>query len=132
MPEPMPTGDVHRVEVPARPEQLERVGADTAGEVAMERRHHLEAALGRDDAGMLARLLEVAAVLDQLGAEAAHGGVLLAAVAVRHEDHDRHAERPAGVGEALAVVAARRRDDACDVRPLAPQAIEVDESARAP
>ena len=42
--------------------------------------------------GVLARLLEVAAVLDQLGAEAAHRGVLLGAVAVRHEDRDGHAE----------------------------------------
>ena len=60
----------------------------------------------------LGGLVVVAAGLDELGTEAAHRGVLLGVVAVRHADHDRHAELRAGPREARAVVAARRRDDA--------------------
>ena len=59
-------------------------------------------------AGMLESILEVAAMHHQIGAEGAHGGVLLAAVALGH--HHRHplAGLPRGIGDGLAVIAARR------------------------
>jgi hypothetical protein len=120
---------VHGVELRHGREQLEAVRGHAAGEVGMERWHHLEPALGRNRGGVLASLLEVPAVLDHLGAEPSHRGVLLGAVAVRHEDHDRHPVRAAGVGEALAVVAARGGDDPGDVWTLAHQTLEVDQPA---
>ena len=76
----------------------------------MEGGHGDEAAFGGDPHRLLARRLEVVAVLDELGAERAHRRVLLGRIAARHEDAHREPGARAGEGEALAVVAARRRD----------------------
>src|SRR3989304_3471908 len=72
---------------------------------------------GREPRGTLARLVEVPAVLDQLGAECPHRGVLLGAVAARHEDHAARPGARAGEREALAVVAARRAAPAANPGP---------------
>jgi len=57
------------------------------------------------------RRLEILAVLDQLGAESAHRGVLLRAVAVGDHDDGAQSVPPGGEGHRLAVVAARGGDD---------------------
>ncbi len=116
MPEPWPIGDVEDVEIGARRQQLERVGRNAEHEVAMKGGHGDEAAFGGDPHRFLARRLEVVAVLDELGAERAHRRVLLARIAARNIDAHREPGARAGEGEALAVVAARRRDDAFGVR----------------
>src|SRR5262245_15311178 len=74
-------------------------------------------------------VLEIEAMLDEFGALGAHGGVLLGAIAMRHQN-DRAQTRPArGDRHALAVVAARRRDDARDTGLAALQLVHVDEAA---
>ena len=50
---------------------------------------------------LLARGLKVAPEFDQLGAERAHGGVLLARIALRREDRHLEAGAPPGEGETL-------------------------------
>ncbi len=57
----------------------------------MERRHHVEAGELGAALGFFARRLKVLAMLDQLGAERAHGAVLLDRIAPRHIDHRRNA-----------------------------------------
>ena len=78
---------------------------------------------------LLARGLEVAAELDQLGAERAHCGVLLARIAFRREDRHAKASAPPGESEALAVIAAGRRNEAARRR-LAPQQARRHKSGR--
>src|SRR5256885_2221061 len=58
-----------------------------------------------DGLAVAAGLVEVAAVLGQLGAEGPHGGDLVGVVALGHDEDAAHAEESAGVGERLAVVA---------------------------
>src|SRR6476660_4370578 len=77
----------------------------------MKRRHHPQAAFFCELYCMLARSLKVFAMLDQLGAERAHGGILLAAVAVWHDDGRRHRATRGSEGNRLTMVAARRTDD---------------------
>ncbi len=95
----------------------------------MERGPELEAALFRNLRGALLGLVEIPPVLDELGAERAHGGVLLGRIAVRHHDRDRHVFLRAREGERLAMVAARRGDHALHVRALAREPVEIHEPA---
>ena len=110
-----------------------RVRGDTRAQIGVERRHRLAGrARRRPRAGVLARRLEVDAVLDQLGAEATHRRVLVGAVAVRHDDRDGHARGTTGERQALAVVAAGRADDAADIGPLADEPVDVHQIHRGP
>ena len=70
-------------------EQLGPVAGDAEHDVGVERRDHVQAVARADARGFLARFLEIVAVLDQLHAERAHGGVLLHAVAMRHVHRGR-------------------------------------------
>ena len=69
------------------------------------------------------------AMLDQFGAERAHGCVLLDAVAVGHDDDRRQPDAPRRECHALAVIAAGGRDHAGDIRLLPLQLLHVGESA---
>ena len=102
--------DVEHVEVGVLAHEFEGVGRHAERETAVKGGDHVQPALVREPRGLLARGLEILAVLDQLGSERPHGGVLLARIAVRRDDRDEEAEAPSGEGEALPVVAARRRD----------------------
>ena len=62
--------------------------------------------------GVLEGILEVLPMHDQIGAEGPHGGVLLTAVALGYHDRDPLAGLPGGIGDGLAVIAARRRHHA--------------------
>ena len=66
---------------------------------------------------------------DQLGAQAGHGGVFLAAVAMRNHDGGAPAVAARGKGQRLAVVAAGGRDDAFDIGQTALQCVHVDQAA---
>jgi len=83
----------------------------------------------RRSLGVLEGVLEVRAVLDEVGAESAHGGILFSAVAVRHYERRLDAMPPRGESNALAVIAASRGDDGLDFGMLTSQVVEVNESA---
>src|SRR5262249_44449295 len=109
--------------------ELERIARDSHGEVAVEGRHRMEPALAREIAGVLESRLEVVPVLDELAALGAHGRILLAAVALRHHDDRAKTDTAAGEGDALAMVAAGRRDDASDLGFAPLELGHVDETA---
>ena len=67
--------------------------------------HDLEAALGTEQARVLAGGLEVVAVHHELGTEAQHCRVLVRAVAIGNDDRDSDPRRSPRKGKALAVVA---------------------------
>ena len=96
-------------------EELKRVSGDAADQWRAEGRKPVEAARLGQLAGVVAGGVEVVAVLDKLGAQGLHGGVLFPVVAVRHDDGRGHGEPLGGEGDALAVVAARRRDNTRDI-----------------
>ena len=110
-------------------QQLERVGRDAEREIAVEGRHGVQPARLCEPHGLLARILEILAVFDQLRAERAHRGVLLARIAVRDDNRHREAGAPSGEGEALAVIAARRRDQAFRLRRAAHERVYIGEAA---
>ena len=61
-----------------RPKELERVSAHAGDELRLERADEPQRLLARASAaGMPARLVEIAAMLDELGAEGAHRFVLV-------------------------------------------------------
>ena len=120
--------NIDRVELTRCAEQLVGVRGDTTTQLAIERGHSFEATLLGDHHRMLECGLEVDAVFDQLGTEAAHRRVLVGAVAVRHDDGDRHTCSPTGERKALAMIAAGCGDDTANGRPLACQSIDVDQS----
>src|SRR2546428_4819000 len=94
-----------------RPEQLERVSADAGHDLRLERADKPHPALAREQCRVLARLVEIAAVLDQLGTERAHRAVLVARIAVRNDNDTPHGVAARGEREALPVIAARCGDD---------------------
>ena len=59
----------------------------------------MQAARARQSRSLLARGLKVAPEFDQFDAEGAHGGVLLARIALRREDRHFKARAPSGEGE---------------------------------
>ena len=124
-----PDRHVDRVERPGGVEQLQRIGPHPHDEVGVERWHRLEAELGLEAHGVLAGLLVVPAVDDQLGAEALHRSVLVGAVALRHDDDDAQTRRAPGIRQRLAVVATRGGDEALDLGALAAGAVRVDQPA---
>ena len=112
MPDPQPIGTNTVCEVGHGAEELERVGGDAGDELGLERADEAQSLGLRERRRVLARLVEVAAVHDEIRAERLHRRVLVARVALRHDDRAAHAMPARGEGEALAVVAARRADDA--------------------
>ena len=74
--------------------------------------HVAVAVLEREPLAVLARVVEIAAVEDELGAEAAHRGDLDRVRLLRDADRRPHAEEAGGVGDRLAVVAGRGGDHA--------------------
>ena len=121
--------NVEHVEVRALAQELERIGRDAEREIAMEGRNRMQAARFREPHRFLARGLKVMPELDELGAERAHGGVLLARIALRREDRHLQAGAPPGEGEALAVIAARRRDEAPRLRLAPHERVDISEPA---
>src|SRR5439155_8329758 len=94
-------------------EDFESVRADAGDEQRFVRRVDVaEAALVLQLLDLLARFVEVAAELDQLGAIGAHGGVLLRVIAEGHDNRAGHAFALTRQCDRLAVVSRRRRDDA--------------------
>ena len=75
---------IERVEFGNGAQQLVSVGRHTEHEIPMEGRDELEPGRLGATAGLLAGRLEILAVLDKLGAECAHGGVLLDRIATGH------------------------------------------------
>ena len=110
-------------------QQFQRVGRNSQHQIRVERRHHMEACELRAAFGLFARGLEILAVLDQFGAKTFHRAVLLDRIAARHVDHRRHAVPARRKREALAMIAARGRNNARRVRPLALQPLEIDQAA---
>ena len=78
---------------------------------------------------MLARCLEVIAVLDQLDPERAHRGVLLAAVAMGDDDGSRQSVASRGESDRLPVIAARRADHTARPLRLLAEVMEIDQPA---
>ena len=93
----------------------------------MERRHHVEAGELGVALGFFGCRLKVLAMLDQFGAERAHGAVLLDRIAARHINHGRNAVAAGREGEALPVIAARGGNDPGRIRPLPLQPVEIDQ-----
>ena len=103
----------HDLDVRHLVEDLEGVGRDAGNQVRLVRRMDVAQTIGAlQFLDVLARLIEVAAELDDVGAERAHRGVLVRVVAERHDDRARHAFTLARERDRLTVVAGRRGDDA--------------------
>ena len=83
-------------------------------------------ALGGEFGRIVVGGLEVVSVLDQLAAEGAHGEVLLAAVAMRHDDGGGPSATAGSEGDTLSVIAAGGGDHAGEVRLLAGEPVHVD------
>ena len=95
----------------------------------MERRHDVEVARLGETVGLVLRFVEVDTMFDQLGAERAHRLVLLDRVAMRDQNDAPEADGGGGARDRLAVIAARRRDHARDLRAGAHQLIHIDDTA---
>jgi hypothetical protein len=68
-------------------------------------------------------------VFDKIGTESPHGAIFLDRIAVRHKDRHRHAITARREGDTLAVISPGRRNQSGDARPLALQAVDIDEPA---
>ena len=117
------------VKVGQRGEQLQAVAGDPGHQPGMERRNQVQAFAPGALGGVFAGGLEVLAVLDQLRAKAAHRRVLLAAVAVRHDDDRLDAVAARREGHRLAVVAASRADHGGRPLALVRQVVEIHQAA---
>ena len=124
-----PDRHINGVDVGDGGEKLVRVSGNADDEIAMIRRREFIAALAGDLCRMVLRLVEVAAVFDEFGAETAHRRVLLGRIAMRYDDRGRQSGALRGESERLAVIAARRRDDAFDMRPFAFEPLHVEEAS---
>src|SRR5258708_28861337 len=78
----------------------------------MEGGYHVQSALLCDPRRAVPCGLKIFAVFDQLDAQRAHCGILLDAVAVRHDDRRGYAVLARGIAHRLAMIAARGADDA--------------------
>src|SRR5512139_2506959 len=106
-----------------------RVSCNANNEVSVKGRCIFEPALGRDPYGGLLRLVEVSAMLDELGAECAHRRVFLSRVAVRHYDRHGNASVRSGESQRLAVVTPRGGHDPLHLRPRAVESVKIDNAA---
>ena len=108
----MPDGHVNHIQIGHRGEELQPIGGNSLDDVAVIRRHKVPAVFGGERLRVLFGLLKVAAELDEIGTLRAHGGIFLGAVSLRHDDVRRHVEPARRQRHRLAVIAARRRDQA--------------------
>ena len=92
-------------------------------------RHKFKAVEFGPAIGLFTGGLEIVAVLDEVGPKGTHGAVLLDRISVRHIDRHRHAITVCRVGEALAMIARRRRDQSDRARTFAVEAIDIDQPA---
>src|SRR4051812_32343789 len=95
----------------------------------MKRRHEFEAGGGGAAIRLFASGLKVLTMLDEFGAQRLHGAILLDRIAARHQDRHGHAVTARGEGQALAMIAARRRDQSRGAGALAPHPVDIDQSA---
>src|SRR5580692_4184457 len=95
----------------------------------MERRNEVEPAGGGPASGLLARFIEITAVLDHRRPESAHGQVFGGAVPVRNINDGRDFFAPGCKRNRLPMIAARRRDYGPDGRGGIPQMAKVYERA---
>src|SRR5258706_9877384 len=98
-------------------------------EQRMEGGHHVQTALLSDPCRAFACRLEVLTVLYQLDTERAHRCVLLGAVAMRNHDGGGNGVLMRGEGYRLAMVAARRADDAGGFAAASGKVTEINQSA---
>src|SRR5262249_43400004 len=89
----------------------------------------MQSTLGGETLGEFERILEVAAVLDKFGPKRAHRGVLFTAVTMRYDDRRSYPGARRRIRDTLAVIAARRRDQAGDRMRCAREAVDIDDSA---
>src|SRR5262245_20924218 len=106
-----------------------RVSCNANYEVSVEGRCIFESALGRNPYGSFLCLVEVSAMLDELGADCAHRRVFLSRVAVRHYDRHSNAGVCSGESQRLAVVTARGGHDPSHLRPRALESVKIDNAA---
>ncbi|MNY46659.1 hypothetical protein D3C86_1818580 [compost metagenome] len=78
--------------------------------------------------GLDACLVEVLAILDQLGTQGTHGGIFLQGVALRHHDDDRQTNAARSQGQALAMVAARGRYQPAYTRQAFTQCLDIQQA----
>src|ERR1700737_1905033 len=95
----------------------------------MEGRHEFEPTKFSAALGLHAGGLKILSVFDQARTESPHRAIFLDRIAMRHEDRHRHAIAARRESETLAVIAPGCRDQSGGVRPLALQAINIDEPA---
>ena len=108
-----------------RLEEFDPAGCHAAHQFTMKRWHAMQPVAFGQEGGMLARGLELVAVLDERHAQRAHGRVLLERIPVRHHDGRGDAVAPRSEADRLAVVAARGADDVPHVGLFARQRLEV-------
>ena len=72
----------------------------------------MQATLRGENGRVFERVLEVLAMLDEIAAERPHGCVFLRTIAMGNDNLHGQARCGRGKGDALAVIAARRRDHA--------------------
>ena len=120
---------VQRIERRRGAEQFQGIRCDTFHQIGRKGWRELQPFGDRESRRLFARHLEVVAILDQTRPECAHRGVLLHAVAVRHDNRHRNAIVASCPGQRLSVIAACGRDDAAHVRPFAAQAFRVEQPA---
>ena len=108
---PAAHGDDDHVDLRLVFQQLERRGRDAGDQVRLVARVDIAiAVLGRELRAVLARLVEVASVRDDLRSERLHRRELHRIHALGHADDRAHAEEPRGIRDRLAVIAGRGRD----------------------
>ena len=116
-PLPPPIGHDDRVDVGPVLDDLERLGADARDQERLVAGVDVAiAVLGGEGLAVLAGRVEVLPVHDQLGAERPHRGELHRVRVLGHADARCDAVEARGIGDRLAVVSCRRRDQ--PARPL--------------
>src|SRR5689334_16999825 len=79
--------------------------------------------------GLLVGVLEIAAVFHELSAKRAHGGIFLATVALRHDQHAGKTGPRGGKSYALAVIPTSSSNNTSDVRIPPLELFHVDDAA---
>jgi hypothetical protein len=121
--------DIDGIESGNRTEQLEGIGCDADDEISMERRRKVQACGGGHTKSLVLRFVKVLAILDDAGAEAGDGGILVARIVARHVNCRWNSAACGGKRDGLAVIASRCRYDAGTLRLGAAQPVQVHESA---